>query len=98
MEIRAYLSYFRKKFPLYFWRTLENQEVDFIIDNQVAIEVKTIEKLSGKHLKGLRYLMEEKKLKKYYLVSQDPIAMKQEGIFILPWETFLKQLWDGGVV
>jgi predicted AAA+ superfamily ATPase len=98
MELRAYLSYSRKKMPLCFWRTLDGHEVDFIIDDQIAIEVKTTKKVTGKALKGLKYLMEEKKLKKYYLISQDPIAMNQEGIYILPWETFIKQLWDGKVI
>ena len=98
MELRAYLSYSRKKMPLCFWRTQDGHEVDFIIDDQIAIEVKTTKKVTGKMLKGLKYLMEEKKLKKYYLISQDPIAMNQEGIFILPWETFIKQLWNGEVI
>lgn len=97
MELRAYISYFRKKLSLCFWRTVEGQEVDFIIGNQVAIEVKAAKKVSAKHLKGLNYLMEEKKLQKYYLVSQDPIALKEGAIYILPWENFIKRLWDGDV-
>ena len=73
-------------------------EVDFIVDEQAAIEVKGAKKISLKHLKGLQYLMEEKKMKRYYLASQDPVALKQNGIFVLPWENFLKRLWDGEVV
>ena len=98
MELRAYISYFRKKLPLCFWRTSDGHEVDFIIGDQVAIEVKSAKKISSKHLKGLRYLMEENKIEKYYLVSQDPIALKEEGIYILPWENFLKRLWDGEII
>ena len=98
MELRAYLSYSRKKMPLCFWRTSEGQEVDFIIDDCVAIEVKAAKKISAKHLKGLTYLMEEKKIKNYYLVSQDPIALKQKGIYILLWEQFIQRLWDGNII
>ncbi len=98
MELRAYISYFRKKLPINFWRTSEGYEVDFIIADQVAIEVKSAKKISAKCFKGLKYLMEERKMKKYYLVSQDPIAQKQEGIYILPWEDFIKKLWDGDVI
>ena len=98
MELRAYISYFRKKLPVCFWRTIEGHEVDFIIGDQVAIEVKATQRVSAKNLKGLKYLMEEKKIEKYYLVSQDPIALKQENIHILPWEDFIKRLWDGEVV
>ena len=98
MELRAYISYFRKKLPLCFWRTSDGHGVDFIIGDRVAIEVKAAKKISSKHLKGLRYLMEENKIEKYYMVSQDPIALKEEGIHILPWENFLKRLWDGEII
>ena len=98
MELRAYISYARKKLPLCFWRTTEGHEVDFVIGNQVAIEVKAAKRISAKHLKGLRYLMKENKIEKYYMVSQDPIALKEEGIYILPWDNFLKRLWDGDII
>ena len=97
MELRAYISYFWKKCPLYFWRTIYGDEVDFVIGNQVAIEVKAAKKISSKHLKGLRHLMEENKIESYYMVSQDPIALKQDSITILPWDIFLKRLWSGEV-
>ena len=42
--------------------------------------------------------MQENKIEKYYMVSRDPIALKEEGIYILPWENFLKQLWDGTII
>ncbi|MEK6731242.1 MAG: ATP-binding protein [Pseudomonadota bacterium] len=98
MELRAYISYTRKRLPLNFWRTASGHEVDFIIGNQIAIEVKATKKVSSKHLKGVKSLMEEKKLEKYYLISQDPIALKQDGICILPWEDFIKRLWDGEIL
>ncbi len=98
MELRAYLSYTRKKFPLYFWRTVEGHEVDFIIGNEIAIEVKSTEKLSEKYFKNLHYLMEEKKLKKYYMVSRDPIPAKYRNIIALPWKDFLKQLWEEKII
>lgn len=98
MELRAYLSYSRKKLPLCFWRTIDGHEVDFILGDEVAIEVKSAKKISSKHLKGLRYLMQEDKIKKYYMISRDPIALYEEGIYILPWDNFLKQLWDGDII
>lgn len=98
LELRAYLSYTRKKLPLCFWRTTEGYEVDFIIGNEIAVEIKSSEKVSEKHFRGLTYLIEENKLKKYYLVSQDPIPAKYGEITALPWEQFLKQLWDGDIL
>ena len=32
------------------------------------------------------------------MVSQDPIALKEEGIYILPWEYFLTRLWNGEII
>lgn len=98
MELRAYISYTRKKLPLRFWRTINGHEVDFIIGDKAAIEVKAARKISAKHLKGLKYLMEEKKIERYYLISQDPFISKQEGIYVLPWEIFIKRLWDGDII
>lgn len=98
MELRAYISYTRKRVSLNFWRTAGGHEVDFILGDSVAIEVKASRKISSKHLKGLKYLMEENALDKYYLISQDPIPIKQDGIFILPWDDFIKRLWDGDVI
>lgn len=98
MELRAYLSYSRKKLPLNFWRTTDGYEVDFIVGDRVAIEVKSTKKVTSKHLKGLKYLMEEQKLERYYLISQDPIALKQQGIYLLPWENFIKRLWNGEII
>jgi len=99
LELRAYISYSRKKLPMYFWRTAQRgYEVDFIIGEDIAaIEVKSARKITKKHLKGLKLLMEENKIEKYYLVSQDPIAAKQDNIYLLPWEAFLKRLWAGEI-
>jgi predicted AAA+ superfamily ATPase len=98
MELRAYISYFRKKLPLQFWRTKEGHEVDFIIGTELAVEVKTTNRVSSKHLKTLKYLMEEQQIKQYYLISQDPLAVKEQGIIMMPWDQFLKRLWDGDII
>jgi predicted AAA+ superfamily ATPase len=98
LELRAYLSYTRNKLPLCFWRTVQGYEVDFILGDEVAIEVKSSEKISDKHLKSLNYLSEENKLERYYMVSQDPIVAKYGKIIALPWEQFLKQLWAGEIL
>ncbi len=98
MELRAYNSYFRKKLELNFWRTADGHEVDFVFGDKIAIEVKSTRKVSSKHLKGLRSLMEEHKMEQYFLISHDPIAAKQDGIYLLPWEDFIKKLWDGEVI
>jgi uncharacterized protein len=94
MEIRAYLSYKRKKLPFSYWRSVHGHEVDFLIGRETAVEVKSSQKITPRDFKGLKALEEEKVFKKYVLVSQDPINTTRKGFYALHWETFLKNLWD----
>ncbi|PWU14173.1 MAG: hypothetical protein C5B49_13535 [Bdellovibrio sp.] len=98
MEIRAYLSYFQKRKTLRFWRSINKQEVDFIIGDEVAIEVKSAKKILSKHLLGIRALKEEKIIRKFYLVSEDRIDRKHEDVSILHWTSFLAKLWGGEII
>lgn len=47
---------------------------------------------------GLRRPMEERVAKRLFLVSDDPIAARRDGIDFLPWQAFLARLWDGDIV
>ncbi len=98
MEIKAYLDYSLKKEKMTFWRSINGQEVDFILGDEVGIEVKSTTKVNENHLKGIKALQEEKICKKFYVISQDPIALKKGQIFILPWQQFLEKLWGGEVL
>ncbi len=93
MEIRAYLSYRRKKRELAYWRSTHGYEVDFLIGTETAIEVKASQKVSGRDLMGLKVLKEENILKNYILVSQDPINTRDDNFQALYWEKFLDDLW-----
>ena len=95
MELRAYVSYRRLHQSLSYWRTQQGHEVDFIIGDDVAIEVKATEKVQNKHLKGLRYLAEEQICQHHILVSQDSTPQRVDNIDILPWQEFLTRLWRG---
>lgn len=101
-EIRAYLGYTRSKLPLTFWRSISQFEVDFLIGDKVAIEVKATSQAHERHLKGLKALSEEKIFKSFYLVTQDPTVRTYSltsgsKVTFLPWGDFLKRLWDGQI-
>lgn len=81
--------------PLSFWRSASGFEVDFILGDHTAIEVKAKENVSPNDLKSLRALAEEKKLKRHLCVSLEPRARKMGEIAILPFKEFLEGLWDG---
>jgi predicted AAA+ superfamily ATPase len=80
---------------LSYWRSTSGFEVDFIIGDHTAVEVKAKENVSPQDLKSLRALAEEKCLKRYLCVSQEPRARKIGDITVLPYRTFLRALWAG---
>jgi predicted AAA+ superfamily ATPase len=95
LEIRAYLTYTRSLQQINYWRSTSQFEVDFIIGNELAIEVKSSDLITERHTKGLLALKEEGIVKKYIVVSNDPEKRTlKNGIEIYPYELFLKELWD----
>ena len=94
LEIRAYLSYNNKRDALFYWRTKNGQEVDFVVGMKAAIEVKATSNISDSELSGLRALREEKLVEKFYVVSTNPIKRIVDDITILPVKEFLNLLWS----
>ncbi|MBU4319517.1 MAG: ATP-binding protein [Thermodesulfovibrionales bacterium] len=93
-ELRSYSDYVSAE-PLSYWRSTSGFEVDFILGDHTAIEVKAKENVSSQDLKSLRALAEEKKLKRYLCISLEARARTVEGITILPYRKFLDDLWSG---
>ena len=95
-ELRAYLSYNKIRSSLKYWRSKSGFEVDFIVGNEMALEVKSSKRVTPRDHKGLLALCEEKKWKQMIIVSQDPVQTKfKNGIQHLRWESFLTKLWKG---
>ncbi|MGB5218758.1 MAG: ATP-binding protein [Smithella sp.] len=82
--------------PLSFWRSTSGFEVDFIIGDHTAVEVKAKETVSAQDIKSLRALREEKKLKHFVCVCMEKRSREVDGIKILPYTEFLTFLWEGG--
>lgn len=92
-ELTSHSDYVSQE-SLGYWRSTTGFEVDFIIGDHTAIEVKAKENVSLQDLKSLRALAEEKQLKRYLCVSLEPRARKIEGISVLPLTDFLEALWN----
>jgi predicted AAA+ superfamily ATPase len=93
-ELMSYRDY-QSGEPLSYWRSTSGFEVDFILGDHTAIEVKARENITPQDLKSLRALAEEKNLKRYLCVSLEPRRRQVEGVVILPYRQFLEALWDG---
>ncbi len=93
-ELISYSDYVSGE-NLSYWRSTSGFEIDFIIGDHTAVEVKAKENLSATDLKPLRALGEEKKLKRYLCVSLEPRRRRFEDIMVLPYKDFLEGFWNG---
>lgn len=98
MELRAYLDYRRHHEALSYWRSVGGQEVDFVIGDHTAVEVKASRRIGVSDLRGLEALAEEKIVRHLFLVSEDPVETKRGAIRCLPWQRFLDELWGGEIL
>ena len=92
-ELKSFSDYLLDG-ELFYWRTVTGFEVDFILGNKLAIEIKTSATVSNQDLKGLRALREENHDLRYIVISFESIARRVDGIEIMPWKSFLDQLWS----
>lgn len=64
-ELYAHSNYSGTQYPLYYWRTASQIEIDFVLgDHEVAIEVKSTKNATPRHTKGLKSFAEEFRVKK----------------------------------
>jgi predicted AAA+ superfamily ATPase len=87
-----------KALNLAYWRSTSGFEVDFILNDKTAVEIKAKTNTTHQDYKGLRALKEEALLKNYILVSLEDTSRKVEDIQILPWKKFIENMWQGEYV
>ena len=100
-ELRAFLSYyFGEDKTLSYWRTLDNKyEVDAIIgDAEIAVEVKSSDRVVSTDTKGLKAFGEEHPEAKLILLSLEERPRMLNGIEVWPVEQFLERLWSGKIL
>ncbi|MCC6243440.1 MAG: ATP-binding protein [Gemmatimonadaceae bacterium] len=93
-ELKAYVDY-RSADDLRYWRSLSGFEVDFILGDHTAIEIKATRTVTADHLKGLRALAEEQRFQRYLCVAMVDRPRTVDGITVIPWRHFLDALWAG---
>ncbi len=81
---------------LHYWRSTSGFEVDFILNGEIAIECKSKAALTDRDLRGIRALMVEKKMKRYWVVTLEARSRRtSDGIEMMPWARFCERLWEG---
>lgn len=74
----------------------EIQKLPQLLDEipiRIAIEIKAGDLVQEKHLKGLKALREEGKIKNFAVISNDPVERTVDNIHIYPWKIALDKLW-----
>ena len=100
MEISAHADYSGAAYPIAYWRTASQMEVDFVLgDGEAAVEAKSTTMAREHDLRGLRAFKEEHRPRRTLLITSDAHPRRTaDGIEILPWRVFLDELWAGKVV
>jgi predicted AAA+ superfamily ATPase len=103
MELLAYRAYRSPDLDIYFWRTANKQEVDFILnDRQVAIEIKASSRIHATDARYLKLLSEDGPVGRRIVISmeQEPKRLTDSfgPIDVLPWNYFFDQLWAGDII
>jgi len=98
-ELYAHSHYSGLEYKISYWRTTSQIEIDFVLGNhEVALEIKSSDNITERHLKGLKAFMEEYDVKQAIVVCTEPLPRLVNNILILPWQEFLKRLWNGEIM
>jgi uncharacterized protein len=97
-ELRAFLSYTNRDFPLYFWRTYDGAEVDLFLETSrgyVAIEIKSTKRWDKRFHRGLLRLRRELGADRttcfgLYLGERSALW---DDVRVMPVLEFLRRLW-----
>jgi predicted AAA+ superfamily ATPase len=104
-EISAYINLSDNFTSLYYWRSVDKFEIDFIVDLEnlslLLIEVKSSKKITSKHLNGFKAFSEEKKLridKKIIVCFESVKRTLDNDIIVYPFAAFLQDLWENKIL
>jgi predicted AAA+ superfamily ATPase len=99
MELLAHRAYKELDHRINFWRTKSGLEVDFILGNaDIAIEVKGSNRIENTHLRALLAFQQEHSPGKAFVVCNEKNKRTYKDITIIPWRTFLSELWSGNII
>ncbi|MFM8454574.1 MAG: ATP-binding protein [Gammaproteobacteria bacterium] len=96
LELMAHKNLRDKRDNIFYWRTKDGHEVDFIFEDK-AIEVKISVPISKSHLKGLLKFSADHPTYSLHVISMEPskrmIHMDNKEITIWPIQEFLEVFW-----
>ena len=98
-EVFAHASYTELDYDIHFWRTRSGLEVDLVLGpGEVALEIKGSQQVEQHALRPLRAFSAEHRPRRAIVVCNEPAPRVVDGIELLPWHSFLAELWAGRIV
>lgn len=98
-ELRAYLSYRASRLALTYYRSRSQIEVDFLVGDRIAIEVKGSGRVSERDAKPLHALAEDAPIRTKIIVCTERSERRLDsGVRVLPIGRFLDELWSDAIV
>lgn len=94
-EVRAVNDYFELGYDIFYWRTSNQAEVDFVVYGEQgmhAFEIKRKARYSGKDINGLKLFIKDYPMSKAYLLYGGTKRFYEEGIQVLPFEEAISKL------
>ena len=79
---------------------MRGAEVDFVLGEAVAIEVKATRHVQDRQLRGLQAILQQPdyRIRRRMVVCQEPGRRSVAGIEIVPWRECLADLWANRVL
>ncbi|MFO7929036.1 MAG: DUF4143 domain-containing protein, partial [Candidatus Humimicrobiaceae bacterium] len=94
-EAMAINDYLKLGYKIYYWRTSNGQEVDFVLYGKkgiLAFEIKRRAKVTAKHTRGLRSFLKDYPEARAYLIYRGRRILEEGNIKILPIQYTLENL------
>jgi predicted AAA+ superfamily ATPase len=99
-HLNSWCAYSSNKWELYFWRSLDGQEVDFVLygqDTILAIEVKNTKIVRSVDLRGLKVFLKDYPQSQAILLYRGKEKLLINNILCLPCSNFLNTLKPGKI-
>jgi predicted AAA+ superfamily ATPase len=94
-ELNAINSYLESGYKIFYWRTADDMEVDFVLYGNkgiLAFEVKRTAKVSREMTRGLRAFLKAYPIAKACLIYGGERRVRDDNIEIIPIKEFLLSL------
>ena len=96
-ELSTWINYVSNE-PLHYWQSQSGFEVDFLIGDHTAIEVKAKDGVGRRDLRSLKALADEQTFQRFICICLETRRRSVDNIQVLPYQEFLTNLWSGEYV